>query len=73
MFLFFGLKVHEILAPQPGIEPAPPASEDRVLTMGPSGKPLYLYSFILERSVVFGKGVGIYEVKTMFAFSMTIA
>ena len=30
--LFFGLEVHRILAPQAGIEPAPPASKGKVVT-----------------------------------------
>ena len=38
MFWFFGLKACGILAPRPGIEPAPPALEGEVLTTGPPGK-----------------------------------
>ena len=38
MFCFFGLKSCGNLAPQPGMEPAPPASEDEVLLTGPRGK-----------------------------------
>ena len=38
MFWFFGREACEILAPQPGIEPAPPALEGKALTAGPSGK-----------------------------------
>ena len=41
MFLFFGLKVHEILAPQPGIKPARPALEGKVLATGLPGKSHY--------------------------------
>ena len=40
MFWVFGHEVCGILAPQPGIEPAPPALEDEVLTTGPPGKSL---------------------------------
>ena len=38
MFWFFCLKTCEILAPRPGIEPAPPALEGEVLTTGLPGK-----------------------------------
>ena len=38
MFWFFGLKSCGNLAPQPGIEPAPPALEGEVLLTGPPGK-----------------------------------
>ena len=41
MFWFFGCEPCGILAPQPGIEPAPPALEGEVLTTGPPGKSLY--------------------------------
>ena len=44
LFLFnvlvFGCKVYGILAPWPGIEPAPLALEGEVLTTGPPGKSL---------------------------------
>ena len=36
--LFFGYETYGILAAQPGIEPASPALEDKVLTTGPQGK-----------------------------------
>ena len=39
MFWFFGLKACGILAPWPGIKPAP-ALEGKVLTTGPPGKSL---------------------------------
>ena len=39
---FFGRKACETLAPQPGIEPAPPVLEGEVLTTGPPGKSLNL-------------------------------
>ena len=35
--LFFGYETYGILAAQPGIEPASPALEDKVLTTGPPG------------------------------------
>ena len=37
-FWFFGHKACGILGPQPGIETAPPALEDKVLTTGLPGK-----------------------------------
>ena len=40
MFCFFGREACGILAPPPGIEPAPPALEGKVLTTGPPGKSL---------------------------------
>ena len=40
VFFFFGHNACGILAPQPGIEPAPPALEGEVLTTGPPGKSL---------------------------------
>ena len=45
-FGFFGREACGILAPQPGIEPAPPALEGEVLTTGPPGNPLYFLIFI---------------------------
>ena len=38
MFWFFGREACGILAPRPGIEPAPPALEGEVLTTGPPRK-----------------------------------
>ena len=38
MFYLFGHKACEILAPQPGIEPAPPALKGEALTVRPPGK-----------------------------------
>ena len=38
MFYLFGHKVCEILAPQPGIEPAPSALKGEALTVRPPGK-----------------------------------
>ena len=40
MFWFFGHEACGILAAQPGIEPAAPALEGEVLTIGPPGKSL---------------------------------
>ena len=42
-FGFFGHKACRILAPQPGIESAPPALEGEVLTTGPPGKSLVIH------------------------------
>ena len=42
MFWFSGCEACGILALQPGIKPAPPASEDEVLTTGLPGKSPYL-------------------------------
>ena len=39
MFWVFGPEARGILAPWPGIEPAPPALEGKVLTTGPPGSP----------------------------------
>ena len=47
MFWFFGPKAHRILAPQPGIEPTPPALEGKVLTTGLLGKSQH-FSVILD-------------------------
>ena len=38
-FEFFGLKTYGILSSQPGIKPAPPALEGKILTTGSPGKP----------------------------------
>ena len=38
MFCFLGHEAYGILATQPGIEPAAPALEGKVLTTGPPGK-----------------------------------
>ena len=43
MFLFFGPEACGILAPQPGIQPPPPALEGEVLTAGPPRKSLQLW------------------------------
>ena len=47
MFWFFGREAYGILAPQPGVEPAPLALEGKVLTTGPPGKSLYGCVFIV--------------------------
>jgi len=39
MFYLFGHKACEILAPQPGIEPAPPALKGEALTSDHQGSP----------------------------------
>ena len=38
MLWFFGQEACSILAPQPGMEPEPPALEGEVLTTAPPGK-----------------------------------
>ena len=38
MLWFFGQEARSILAPQPGMEPEPPALEGEVLTTAPPGK-----------------------------------
>ena len=46
VFWFFGLETCGVLALRPGIEPAPPALEGEVLTIGPPGKsPLFLFNY----------------------------
>ena len=45
MFWFLGCEGCGILAPQPGIEPAPPPLEGKVLTTGLPGKSLSKYLF----------------------------
>ena len=44
MFWIFGVEACGILAPRPGIEPAPPALEGDILSTGPPGKSLFLFS-----------------------------
>ena len=39
----FGGEAFGILAPRPGIEPAPPVLEGEVLTSGPPGKSPFIY------------------------------
>ena len=56
MFWFFGLKSCGNLAPQPGIEPAPPALEGEVLLTGPPGKSLTLISLTVEQKTGFPGG-----------------
>ena len=52
MFWFFGCEARGILAPQPGIKPAPPALDGKVLTTGPPGKSLNLQYFYYPWLVV---------------------
>ena len=47
MFWFFGGEAREILAPQPGIKPAPSALEGEVLTTGLPGKSLHFLDNML--------------------------
>ena len=49
VWFFFGPKACGILAPWPGIEPAPPTVEGEILTTGPPGKSLTRVSNTLER------------------------
>ena len=44
MFWYFGHEACGILAPQPGIEPAPPALEGKVLTTDRQGSPFFAIS-----------------------------
>ena len=37
-YVFFGLKIYGILSLPPGIKPAPPALEGKILTTGSPGK-----------------------------------
>ena len=46
MFGFFGPEACGILAPRPGIEPAPPELEGEVLTTGPPGKSPPILSYL---------------------------
>ena len=45
MFWGFGHEARGILAPQPGIEPAPPALDGEVLTTGLLGKSREVYQY----------------------------
>ena len=45
MFWFFGCEACGILAPWPGIEPAPPTLEGEVLTTGLPGKSLDFFLY----------------------------
>ena len=47
LIFFFGSEACGILAPQPGVKPAPPALGGKVLTTGPSGKS---WGFYFRRS-----------------------
>ena len=51
MFWFFGREACGILAPRPGIEPAPPALEGEVLTTGPPGKSPHFRNQKIEAQV----------------------
>ena len=56
MFWFFGRWACGILAPWPGIEPAPSALESEVLTTGPPGKSP-ISAFLLMEGFVFARQV----------------
>ena len=47
MFWFLDHEACGILAPQPGLEPAPPALESRFLTTGLSGKSPAAHVFLI--------------------------
>ena len=54
MFCFFDREACGILAPRPGIKPAPPALEGEVLTTGPPGKSqqlIYKYTYLLNNCI----------------------
>ena len=62
MFRFFGHKACRILAPGPGIEPAPPELEGEVLTTGLPGKSenflLYTLATLIDQhcfNITFGQ------------------
>ena len=48
MSWLLGCKARGILAPRPGIEPAPPALEGEVLTTGPPGKSPFTWFLFAE-------------------------
>ena len=50
--MFFGLDARGILAPPPGIEPAPPALEGEVLATGPPGKSLKCFFLLSLKSLM---------------------
>ena len=47
MFYFLGHEACGLLAPPPGIEPAPSALEGEVLTTGPAGKSLFAINILV--------------------------
>ena len=53
MFSFFGREARGILAPQPGMEPAPPALEGEVSTNGPPGKTHHMGSWYAKMNTSF--------------------
>ena len=53
MFWFFGHEACGILAPRPGIEPAPSALEGEVLTTGSPGKSQYILNKVNKHSQFF--------------------
>ena len=58
MFCFFGHETCGILAPRPGIEPAPPALESEVLTTGLLGKSPYVEILMPSVMVLAGGPLG---------------
>ena len=53
MFWCFGCEVRGILAPQPGIQPAPPALEGKVVTTGLPGKSLAVVIPVENRQPIY--------------------
>ena len=49
--LFFGPRAPGVLAPQPGVEPAPPVGKGKVLTTKLPWKTLSLDFYLIEKSV----------------------
>ena len=47
MSWFLGHRAYGILAPRPGIKPAPSALEGEVLTTGPAGKSLFAVNILV--------------------------
>ena len=52
VFWFFGHKAYGILAPQPGIEPAPPTLEGEFSTTGPQGTSQYVTYVLLKKCLI---------------------
>ena len=52
MFWFLGCEAYGILAPQPGVEPAPLALEGEILTSGPVKKSLQLMFLSVSSALV---------------------
>ena len=66
MFLFFGHDACGILAPWPGLKPAPPTLEGKVLTTGPPGKSQEYYFIYLLWSFAFFWELSVHILYTFF-------